>query len=157
MTDAEFMEAWEVIASPALKQLVAKLRYMGRQYAAGQYARGGGQQKHYLEEAADELDRLFELTVERAQEIADLRNVVQVAAIDGLPGLDRAWRKYFPEKPIKIKGLDASGVTPTAWMTDETPPKFTTHASIALLWERQGRVITPLFARAPGVGDKHGN
>ncbi len=38
--------------------LVQKLRYMGRQYAAGQEARGGERQKHYLEEAADELERL---------------------------------------------------------------------------------------------------
>lgn len=37
---------------------VAKLRHMGRQYANGQAARGGGQQKHYLEEAADEIDTL---------------------------------------------------------------------------------------------------
>jgi hypothetical protein len=39
-------------------ELVAKLRYMGRQYANGQAARGGGQEKHYLEEAADEIERL---------------------------------------------------------------------------------------------------
>ena len=39
-------------------ELVAKLRYMGRQYANGQAARGGGQQKHYLEEAADEIEAL---------------------------------------------------------------------------------------------------
>lgn len=39
-------------------ELVQKLRHMGRQYAAGQEARGGGAQKHYLEEAADELERL---------------------------------------------------------------------------------------------------
>lgn len=38
--------------------LVQKLRYMGKQYAAGQEARGGGAQKHYLEEAADEIERL---------------------------------------------------------------------------------------------------
>lgn len=38
--------------------LVQKLRYMGAQYAAGQAARGGGVQKHYLEEAADELTEL---------------------------------------------------------------------------------------------------
>lgn len=38
--------------------LIQKLRYMGKQYAAGQENRGGGRQKHYLEEAADEIDRL---------------------------------------------------------------------------------------------------
>lgn len=42
--------------------LIQKLRYMGKQYAAGTYSRGGayGGQKHYLEEAADELERLRE-------------------------------------------------------------------------------------------------
>lgn len=38
--------------------LIVKLRHMGRQYAQGQQARGGGQQKHYLEEAADEIESL---------------------------------------------------------------------------------------------------
>jgi hypothetical protein len=37
--------------------LVETLRYMGRQYAAGQQARGGSTGKHYLEEAADEIER----------------------------------------------------------------------------------------------------
>ena len=39
-------------------ELVHKLRYMGKQYAAGQQARGGSAGKHYLEEAADEIERL---------------------------------------------------------------------------------------------------
>lgn len=95
MADDDFKEAWDVLASPAIKQLVVKLRYMGNQYAAGQAARGGGQQKHYLQEAADELERLFAESVSRGQEVADLRNVVQVACIDGMPGLTRAWAKYF--------------------------------------------------------------
>lgn len=38
--------------------LIEKLRHMGRQYSAGQAARGGGQQKHYLEDAADEIEAL---------------------------------------------------------------------------------------------------
>lgn len=38
--------------------LIQKLRYMGRQYAAGQASRGGRAEKHYLEEAADEMERL---------------------------------------------------------------------------------------------------
>lgn len=38
--------------------LVGKLRYMGRQYAAGQVSRGGSPGKHYLEEAADTIERL---------------------------------------------------------------------------------------------------
>lgn len=46
-----------------VRPLAAKLRYMGRQYAAGQAARGGCVQRHYLEDAADaveELDRILE-------------------------------------------------------------------------------------------------
>jgi hypothetical protein len=38
--------------------LVQKLRYMGQQYAAGQASRGGSPRKHYLEEAADTIERL---------------------------------------------------------------------------------------------------
>lgn len=92
--------------------LVAKLRYMGKQYAAGQAARGGAPQKHYLEEAADEIEMMAwalnmnEKTPGSAQENADLRNVIQAACIDGLPGLARAWAKYFPDKPITIKGAE---------------------------------------------------
>lgn len=103
MTDAEFKEAWEVLASPALKQLVVKLRYMGNQYAAGQVSRGGSPQKHYLQEAADELERLFAESVEHGQEVADLRNVVQATCVGGLPSMARTWAKYFPEHPITIQ------------------------------------------------------
>lgn len=53
--------------------LIQKLRYMGRQYAAGQQARGGNaQQKHYLEEAADELERLHQ----------ELRNIAEAKRFD---------------------------------------------------------------------------
>jgi hypothetical protein len=38
--------------------VVRKLRYMGAQYAAGQASRGGGLRKHYLEEAAEEIEML---------------------------------------------------------------------------------------------------
>jgi len=40
------------------KTLIAKLRYMARQYTAGSAARGGQPKKHYLDEAADEIERL---------------------------------------------------------------------------------------------------
>lgn len=52
--------------------LIQKLRYMGRQYAAGQKARGDGAQKHYLEEAADELERLRQ----------ELRNIAEAKRFD---------------------------------------------------------------------------
>ena len=45
-------------ASVNKQALITKLRYMGRQYAAGITARGGGTQKHYLEEAADEIEMM---------------------------------------------------------------------------------------------------
>ncbi|HEX6826436.1 MAG TPA: hypothetical protein VF077_08985 [Nitrospiraceae bacterium] len=41
------------------RQTVAKLRYMAKQYSAGQYARGGGVHKHYLDEAADLIESLL--------------------------------------------------------------------------------------------------
>jgi len=40
------------------EQLVAKLRYMGKQYSAGNSARGGSGNKHYLEEAAELIETL---------------------------------------------------------------------------------------------------
>lgn len=52
--------------------LIQKLRYMGRQYANGQEARGGGRQKHYLEEAADEIERLRQ----------ELRNIAEAKRFD---------------------------------------------------------------------------
>lgn len=58
--------------------LSEKLRYMGRQYSAGQAARGGGQKKHYLEEAADEIDSL------RAENAA-----LREQAADGVSERDR--------------------------------------------------------------------
>lgn len=53
--------------------LVRKLRYMGRQYAAGQVSRGGSPRKHYLEEAADTIERL-------TRENAALKTVMVAAA-----------------------------------------------------------------------------
>jgi len=98
-------------------QLIAKLRYQGKQYAAGQVARGGAPHKHYLEEAADELEMMAlalsvdKVTPQSARENAALRNVIQVACIDGLPGLARAWEKYFPDHPITIKGIEPTYTT----------------------------------------------
>lgn len=46
----------------------------------------------------------------RDEEIGDLRNVIQVACISGLPGLKSAWEKYFPDHPITVR--TASAPTP---------------------------------------------
>ena len=105
--------------------LVAKLRYMGKQYAAGQVARGGSPQKHYLEEAAEEIEMMAwalsmnTKTPASAQENADLRNVIQAACIDGLPGLSRAWEKYFPSHPITIKGAEVERLAAQAAPIEE--------------------------------------
>jgi hypothetical protein len=108
--------------------LVAKLRYMGKQYAAGQVARGGSPQKHYLEEAADEIEMMAwalsmnTKTPASAQENADLRNVIQAACIDGLPGLSRAWEKYFPDHPITIKGAEVERLAAQSAPTEPIRP-----------------------------------
>lgn len=61
-----------------MSDLISRLRYMGKQYSAGQYARGGGVQKHYLEEAADALEA-------QAKRIAELE--AQVKALKTHPCL----------------------------------------------------------------------
>lgn len=52
------------------KQLIAKLRYMGRQYSGGQLARGGAYEKHYLEEAADVIEALLAAQVPEGMRLA---------------------------------------------------------------------------------------
>lgn len=45
--------------TPEQRTIVAKLRYMARQYTNGSYARGGSLNgKHYLDEAADAIEEL---------------------------------------------------------------------------------------------------
>lgn len=56
--------------------IVNKLRYMGRQYAAGQISRGGAGGKHYLEEAADHIE---ELERHNADILLALKDVVAIA------------------------------------------------------------------------------
>lgn len=53
----------------------------------------------------EEIRRDAELLSKYADEINALRNVIQLACIDGLEGLARGWSKYFPDSPITIKGL----------------------------------------------------
>ena len=126
----------EPVVTKDQRELIAKLRYMGKQYAAGQFARGGVPQKHYLEEAADEIEMMAwalnmnEKTPGSAQENADLRNVIQAACIDGIPGLERAWAKYFPGKPITV----SPGAVAQSAPTEEMSPEFTDTARAALLW-----------------------
>ncbi len=111
ITPETMTEARELLMPRPTKDLIGKLRYMGRQYASGQHARGGGFQKHYLEEAADELERLFAQTVELGSEVADLRSVVQAACTSGgLDAMAKAWAKYFPDHLITVSTL---GVEPT--------------------------------------------
>lgn len=61
-------------------ELIAKLRYMGRQYANGQTARGGGERKHYLEEAADRIEAAESALAKSASREAALVEELKVAA-----------------------------------------------------------------------------
>ncbi len=95
-----------------LGTLVAKLRYMGKQYAAGQASRGGGVHKHYLEEAADELERLHELAdSEGTRAVEYLRRARK--AEDDLrcweAALAQTWRMVDPLKPAGEPGSYARG------------------------------------------------
>jgi len=127
--------------------LVAKLRYMGKQYAAGQVARGGAPQKHYLEEAADEIEMMAwalsvnKVTPESAQENAALRNVIQAACIDGLPGLARAWAKYFPDRPITIKGAEVERLAAQA--ASAPAVRMLTEDELHMAWVSAGQSHTP--------------
>jgi len=62
-------------------------------------------------EFSDIAAAMDKVTPQSAQENADLRNVIQAACIDGLPGLARAWAKYFPDHPITIKGIEPAYTT----------------------------------------------
>lgn len=79
--------------------LVRKLRYMGRQYAAGQVSRGGSPRKHYLEEAADTIERL---TRERDEAVARERERWEAA-------LKQTWQMIDPLHPPGSPGSYARG------------------------------------------------
>ena len=40
------------------EQIKQRLRYQGKQYGAGAFARGGAPERHYLEQAADRIQEL---------------------------------------------------------------------------------------------------
>ena len=40
------------------EQIKQRLRYQGKQYSAGAFARGGAPERHYLEQAADRIQEL---------------------------------------------------------------------------------------------------
>lgn len=52
-------------------QLVAKLRYQAKQYANGQYARGGGKTSHWLDSVADQLEQLETENADLRQQLAE--------------------------------------------------------------------------------------
>jgi hypothetical protein len=56
-----------------MSDLVSKLRYQGKQYSAGQWARGGGSDVHYLTQAADRIEAL-EQEVRELSVNAELQN-----------------------------------------------------------------------------------
>lgn len=111
MTEAEMKNELDLLKEindlkpPKLKTLISKLKYMGNQYSAGQVARGGSAQEHYLTEASEELDTYYMKWIKANLEVGDLRNVIQSALISGVPGMVKTWNKYFPNHPIEPRPL----------------------------------------------------
>lgn len=95
--------------------LIQKLRYMGRQYAAGQAARGGGNSKHYLQEAADAIES-------RDSEIAALRAELEAlrAQVERLKSSERsAWNAAFRlDDEVERLRVDAGRYR---WLRDRCP------------------------------------
>ena len=58
-----------------LRTLIVKLRYQGKQYSAGQFARGGGSQKHYLEDAADAIESLQAQAAKAEEQLAAIQEL----------------------------------------------------------------------------------
>lgn len=79
-----------------------------------------------LNQTADEFPEIREamekVTPQSADENARLRNVIQVACIDGVRGLEQAWAKYFPDQAISI--------------AQEKPARMLTSQEIASLYEQ---------------------
>lgn len=74
-------------------QLVARLRYMGRQYASGRVSRGGEPEKHYLEDAADVIEAQaaqIEALTKDAERYREVRRGQHWSVIDGIGDVLRA-------------------------------------------------------------------
>ena len=57
------------------EQLKQRLRYQGKQYSAGAFARGGAPERHYLEQAADRIQELENALADCADDYNYLQTV----------------------------------------------------------------------------------
>lgn len=57
------------------EQLKQRLRYQGKQYSAGAFARGGAPERHYLEQAADRIHELENALADCADDYNYLQTV----------------------------------------------------------------------------------
>lgn len=68
------------------EQMVRQLRYMARQYSAGQFARGGGVRTHWLADVAGQIEQL---EIELAAAEQTRREEVHALVVEG-----RKWQEY---------------------------------------------------------------
>lgn len=109
------------------KDLIKRLRYMGRQYAAGQVSRGGGEQKHYLEEAADALEAMQSETARLVEKsnayiIDNARFSNALEAMQPTPRIDDAVNRFLgwrlPDDFQPDCGVSFTPLThPNSWPT----------------------------------------
>jgi hypothetical protein len=78
-------EASKAKMSAALtpEQIKQRLRYQGKQYSAGAFARGGAPERHYLEQAADRIQALENALLDCADDYNYLQHILP-PTIDGL-------------------------------------------------------------------------
>ena len=57
------------------EQIKQRLRYQGKQYSAGAFARGGAPERHYLEQAADRIQELENALADCADDYNYLQTV----------------------------------------------------------------------------------
>lgn len=105
-------ETQTINLTPEHKAIVAKLRYMARQYTNGSYARGGSPSgKHYLDEAADAIEELAQTAA------APVGEVKPVATFQG--------RRLTPEGTSEFWGsllCDQSSDPPIGALLYTSPP-----------------------------------
>lgn len=78
--------------------IVAKLRYMARQYTSGSVARGGSPGKHYLDEAADRIEEL--------EALADSEGTRAVEYLRRARAAEKALREAQPAGMVPLDNDD---------------------------------------------------
>lgn len=95
--------------------IVAKLRYMARQYTSGSVARGGSPGKHYLDEAADRIEELEALAdsegtraveyLRRARAAEKALREAQPAGMVNPSEIEHPTSRYLFKKMLKKHGI----------------------------------------------------